>query len=476
MEAALRNEKRIRKTLETVIFVILKLNKIKYNSPMNKLLIILFFMVFAYLVKAQPIAPPEKQWIPVEELTDEFDGSVLDETKWIDYHPYWSGRAPSVFKKENVSVSDGFLKLKSTVANYEQQGNWVNASCVSSKTKAMKPGYYSEARIKCPTLSMTGAYWFQGSYSEIDVIENFGAPTAPSYAGHETHMKTNLHYYKDGWENDISTPWESDILEPACDMDFFTYGVWWKDAETVIFYLDGKEVHTSKTGGPFNENMYMFFDMETFTWGIGLPTIESLDDSTKNMQYVDWVRTYKMEYKPESIPVTGVSFSPDTIRLNTRGETRILTPDISPSDATNQNVSWDSDNTGVAPVKPNGEIKAIRAGTATITCTTEDANKTGICVVIVDFSTGLNSIKQKENNKVKIFPNPITGASFNVQVDGEFKSFIIKIADLSGKVLFQKTSSEKLVNINRNIFNSEGFYLVSVGSSDFEYIQKISCY
>ncbi len=40
---------------------------------------------------------------------------------------------PSAFKKENVSVSDGFLKLKSTVANYQQEGIWVNAACVSSK-------------------------------------------------------------------------------------------------------------------------------------------------------------------------------------------------------------------------------------------------------------------------------------------------------------------------------------------------------
>lgn len=443
---------------------------------MNKLLIILFFMVFAYLAKAQPIAPPEKQWVPVEELSDEFDGSVLDETKWINYHPYWSGRAPSVFKKENVSVSDGFLKLKSTVANYEQQGNWVNASCVSSKTKAMKPGYYSEARIKCPTLSMTGAYWFQGSYSEIDVIENFGAPTAPAYAGHETHMKTNLHYYKDGWENDISTPWESDILEPACDKDFFTYGVWWKDAETVIFYLDGKEVHTSKTGGAFNENMYMFFDMETFNWGIGLPTIESLDDSTKNVQYVDWVHTYKQEYKPESVPVAGVSFNPDTIRLNTRGETRILTPVISPVDATNQNVTWFSDNTGIVPVKSTGEIKALRAGTATITCTTEDANKTATCVVIVDFSTGLNQIKATDKSKLNIFPNPVTGSSFNIQVEGETKDYKIKITDLAGKVVYQKLSSENSNIINRNLLASKGIYLVRISSPEFNVVCKISCF
>ncbi|MFZ4546161.1 MAG: carbohydrate binding domain-containing protein [Bacteroidales bacterium] len=44
----------------------------------------------------------------------------------------------------------------------------------------------------------------------------------------------------------------------------------------------------------FNENMQVFFDMEAYTWGIGLPTIASLDDNTKNTQYVDWIHTYML--------------------------------------------------------------------------------------------------------------------------------------------------------------------------------------
>jgi len=357
------------------------------NHPMKKLLIILLFAITSNLAKAQPTAPVEKQWVPVTELTDEFNGSLLDGSKWLNYIPFWEGRFPSAFKKENVSVSGGFLKLKSTVANYQQQGTWVNAAAVMSKTKAMKPGYYSEARIKCPTLSMTGAYWFQGSYSEIDVIENFGAPTAPAYAGYETHMMTNLHYFKDGWANDKTTPWEAAIIKPACDKDFFTYGVWWKDSATVIFYLDGKAVHTSKPGGLFKENMYMFFDMETFIWGIGLPTIESLDDSTKNTQYVDWVRTYKL----------------------------------------------------------------------------------------VDLKTSSNLQKLPDENRVNIFPNPVTGSSFNIQVEGEYEDFTVKISDLNGKVFFEKNSFEKLVSIDRNVFTSKGIFLVNVYSADFNHIGKICC-
>jgi hypothetical protein len=443
---------------------------------MRNYLFVLLFSLTSVPAWTQPAAPMEKQWVRVEELSDEFNGTSLDAEKWLNFHPYWDGRPPSAFKKENVSVSGGFLKLKSNVARYDQQGIWVNSSCVASKTKAMKPGYYSEARIKCPSLSMTGAFWFQGNYSEIDVIENFGAPTASAFKGHETHMKTNLHYYKNGWENNISSPWEAKILNPACNEAFFTYGVWWKDAETIIFYLDGKEVHTSKTGGPFNENMYMFFDMETFTWGIGLPTLESLDDSTKNTQYVDWVRTYKLEYKPGIVPVESLHFNPDTITLYKRGETRILAPAFIPANASNQNVSWNSDNPGVAPVKQSGEITALKSGTAIINCTSDDGNKKGNLVVLVDFTSGFNTLDKKGKSQVNIFPNPVKGDSFNISVDIETRDYTVKISDITGKVVYHKITTDKSLRINRNILGSKGIYLVAIYSPSFNVVRKISCY
>ena len=213
------------------------------------ILSLFYVLIFSGLhLFSQPPAPAGYSWQAVAELSDEFNDPVLDSGKWIDYHPYWKGREPSQFSPDNIFFRDGSLCLQSTVVNEEMEGNWIASACVSSKTKAMQPGYYSEARIKCPEMSMTGAYWFQGDYSEIDVIENFGDPTG---AGFEDH-------------------------------------------ETVIFYLDGKEIHTSKTGGPFDEPMYMFFDMEAFQWGIGMPTMESLQDNNKNTQYIDFVRTFKL--------------------------------------------------------------------------------------------------------------------------------------------------------------------------------------
>ncbi|MDY5621391.1 MAG: Ig-like domain-containing protein [Bacteroidales bacterium] len=83
-----------------------------------------------------------------------------------------------------------------------------------------------------------------------------------------------------------------------------------------------------------------------------------------------------------TVSVTGVTLEPTSLSLFT-GDTAPLTATVQPSDATNQNVTWESSNTEVATVDANGKVTAVGEGNATITVTTVDGSKTATCIVTV---------------------------------------------------------------------------------------------
>lgn len=245
-----------------------------------------------------PVLPEGHRWQLIETLSDEFAGSSLDESKWIPHHPYWRGRN-SRHEERNVFVAGGMLRLKSTLRDEasEVHASTVTAACVTSKQRNCDLGYY-EARIKASNLSMTSAFWFQGKYSEIDVIENIGHASRKESQWIEDTMMINTHFFRGGWKKDVATPKKWKMPAPAAAR-FHTYGVWWKDASTLWFYHDGIKVAEATAGGPFDEPQYMFFDTEVFTWH-GWPTRTSLLDPKKNTMLVDWVRAWRMEKLPQS--------------------------------------------------------------------------------------------------------------------------------------------------------------------------------
>jgi len=75
-----------------------------------------------------------------------------------------------------------------------------------------------------------------------------------------------------------------------------------------------------------------------------------------------------------NVPVTGVTLNKTVTSINVGGsETLVAT--VAPSNATNKTVTWSSSNTAIATVN-NGTVTGIAAGTATVTVTTQDGNKT----------------------------------------------------------------------------------------------------
>ena len=111
-----------------------------------------------------------------------------------------------------------------------------------------------------------------------------------------------------------------------------------------------------------------------------------------------------------TVPVTGVTLNKTSTSLYV-GDTETLTATVQPGNASNQTVTWSTSDASVATVE-NGVVRATGRGTATITVTTEDGEKTATCTVTVSrYSTGGGpttyavTAPDAENGTVRVSPS-----------------------------------------------------------------------
>ena len=98
--------------------------------------------------------------------------------------------------------------------------------------------------------------------------------------------------------------------------------------------------------------------------------------------------TCKVTVKAKTVPVTGVDVKPWSVTIGVNGTTK-LTCTVAPSNATNRNVRWESDNPSVATVDSDGNVRAVSAGVAKVSAVTEDGGfRSGCTVTVKEFSSG----------------------------------------------------------------------------------------
>ena len=101
----------------------------------------------------------------------------------------------------------------------------------------------------------------------------------------------------------------------------------------------------------------------------------------------DTINGYNSGGSADPVSVTGVSLAKATTTIE-MGSSEVLSYTISPSNATNQAVTWTSSNTSVATVSSSGRVEGVSEGSATITITTSDGSFTDECEVTVQSSGG----------------------------------------------------------------------------------------
>ena len=139
--------------------------------------------------------------------------------------------------------------------------------------------------------------------------------------------------------------------------------------------------------------------------------VTDVDTHTSNCNNVSFTVGQPMAY------ATGISLSNTTLNLTAAGQTATLTATVTPSNATNKNVTWTSSNTAVATVGSTGVVTAVSNGSAVITATTADGtNLSAECSVTVSIP-GLNNIIFDDEN-VKA----LCVANWDTNNDGELST------------------------------------------------------
>lgn len=100
------------------------------------------------------------------------------------------------------------------------------------------------------------------------------------------------------------------------------------------------------------------------------------------------------------ISPAGLALSENSVTMAVNSVYRLYA-NILPSDATKRDVSWSSSNKNVISVDANGQITALKQGSATITCTTADGNYSAKCDVNAENRTGAESISLAYNSVTK---------------------------------------------------------------------------
>ncbi len=113
-----------------------------------------------------------------------------------------------------------------------------------------------------------------------------------------------------------------------------------------------------------------------------------------------------------SVPVTGVSLNKSSLSLAV-GDTETLKASITPSNATNQNLTWETTKSSVATVDANGKVTAKGEGKATITVTTKDGSKTASCSVTVSENDATVTYRIEKNKTVTFSASDFNKISTN---------------------------------------------------------------
>lgn len=237
-------------------------------------------------------------------FSDEFNGDTLDTSKWntsllwgdeiiingeVQYYVDINNKPdfgfnPFSFDGENLTINS--IKTPSELSEKALGQPYLSGVITSYDSLQFIYGY-AETRAKVtfgrgywPAFWLLNAYYGQGGDDpEIDIME---------FIGHDQDVVYHTYHYYDADGKLRSTESEP---TPGIDYtaDFHTFGVEWKPG-TIIYYVDGIEVHRVTDPKVSQQSMYVIANTALGGWWAGDP-----DETTPfpGEYVIDYIRVYQ---------------------------------------------------------------------------------------------------------------------------------------------------------------------------------------
>ena len=242
-----------------------------------------------------PLPAGKTSWKLV--FNDEFNGTTLDTTKWIN--PCYG--ADRIRRTEAGIIgwwkgADSYLDGQGNLVlrtRYDPATGQYSSGAIHTRRKFEHTFGYYEARIHLSALKKPGhwaGWWLYNDNpetivgsgrdsTEIDIVEKPWPISAPDKISHALHW--------DKYPTTAATSAAKTPTIPGVGTGFHTYGVVWTPT-IYIFYVDGVETWRTTAGGVCQVPLYLKLTDEIGSWPDGIVSPATLPDYT----YVDYVRVY----------------------------------------------------------------------------------------------------------------------------------------------------------------------------------------
>ena len=162
-----------------------------------------------------------------------------------------------------------------------------------------------------------------------------------------------------------------------------------------------------------------------------------------------------------TVSVQGVTLSTNTLSMKVGGTANLIA-NIRPTNATNQNVTWTTNDNAIASVN-NGTVTAHAKGQATIRVTTEDGNYSDTCIVTVSETTTTTSVTGVTLNNDTLTMSTI-GETYTL-------GYTITPSNATNQNVTWSTSVPTVASVNNGIVtaNANGTTVITIRTTDGGY-------